>query len=242
MTVSCPQDREDPFRCPTKWEYFAAAMALLPRGRAWQSHEAPQRVRHDGAGYGAADYGHARYGQVAVETAHTVLQRYWLSYAAVLEYFAQRACDLVAEFFCFSARETLEFWGADYGFPDPCDPWETLCEKVAAQGGATCEYITWAAARRGWAIGCSDCVTGGAMAGCIEVGCDTLCAPECQPNTLYITVRLADSPAYTAEYVQPLAGRMTAGCSLLCEPNIEHVECLIERIKPAHVQAVYEIA
>jgi len=248
MDVTCPADLDDPFKCHTKDEYLQQLMALLPRGRAWQSHEdgivkSLERYPGINAECGEAECGEAECGQPALVIDRTVMAAYWAAYAEVLEYMARRACDLLDEFYCDTAHETLVDWGADYGFPDPCEPWNDLCEKVAARGGATCEYLVWAAARRGWVIECRDCQYGpsAAMAGCSQAGNAQLCAPACDPYTLTITIKTADSPAYTTRSYPPLAGRASAGCTTLCSPSWQEVRCLIERVKPAHVQANYVI-
>ena len=46
--------------------------------------------------------------------------------------------------------ETRDVWEAEYGYPDACEAYENLCEKVTAVGGANCAYFADVAARRGW--------------------------------------------------------------------------------------------
>lgn len=245
MQVTCPAEFADPFKCPTKEDYLEQLLALLPRGRAWQSHDAATgtnitRYTEGVAECGEAQCGEAQCGQVANDIERTVLAAYWAAYAEVLEYFSQRACKLLDEFFCQTADETEDWWGIDYGFPDPCDPWDDLCEKVAAQGGSTCEYLTWAASRRGWAILCRDCQTssGGVVADCAMADCEMIC-DDCVPNTLHITIDVANSPAFNAQSYPPLADCMVADCTSLCDVSPQEIECLIERIKPAHVAVIY---
>ena len=245
--IGCEGELKDPFRCPTKLEYLQSTLALLPRGRAWQSHEEQtqislERFSEGVAECGEAECGEGQAGQSALETELSVMASYWCAYAGVLAQFSARVCDLLDEFFCQTASETRDVWGIDYGFPDPCDPWDDLCEKVAARGGATCEYLTWAAGRRGWTIDCSDCTRDGIgmQAGCGRAGCQRVCAPLCVANTVTISVRLADSPAYNELSFPARAVRMMAGCTRLCAPNTDQVRCLIDRIKPAHVQANYQ--
>ena len=241
--MPCPSDLRDPFRCPTKEDYLRQICALLPRGRAWGTHveEAARSVRYpQSAGQlGRFRVGRSMLGRAPVTIFHSVIVQYWCAFAALLEAFAARACALLNEFFCVTLRETREFWHADYGFPDPCDPWEDLCEKVAAQGGARCEYFQWAAARRGWRIECIEGPALGATVNCFVCGCDSLCGPI--PNRVFIRVILNESPAHIAEpWRQPQTGCAQTGCVALCDPFPEVVQCLIERIKPAHVEAVYE--
>lgn len=245
--IECHNDLNDPFRCPSKLEYLRQAIALLPRGRAWQSHEDRVPGRLDrfpdlNSEAGEAESGSAIAGQPAIAIENTVLTGYWSAFAEVLEYFAQRACALVNEFFCPTVGETEELWGADYGFPDECDPWNSLCEKVAAQGGATCEYLVWAASRRGWVISCNDCSESrNFQAGCARAG-RRLCTKPCEPNVLTITLRLSESPAFKTTSRPARGLRMMAGCTRLCAPSPEQIKCLIERVKPAHVKLQYVIA
>lgn len=246
MHEICTTKFPDPFKCPTKEEYLIQLLALLPRGRAWQSHEDAsaaviQRFEDYVAVTGEAQTGDAMVGQEGYRVARTVLSAYWAAYAEICEYVSARACKLLAEFFCASLDETFDWWSIDYGFPDPCDPWNDLCEKVAAQGGASCAYITWAASRRGWSIICSDCgsAQAQAVAGCAYAGQWTSTCYDCQANTINIVVDVLNSPAYVVFNNPAVAGCCRVGCVSLCAPNIQQVECLIERVKPAHVQAVY---
>lgn len=246
MTVICPADFGDPFRCPTKQEYLEQLLTLLPRGRAWQSHESATSAIVDRFPDVAAECGELQCGDGQLGTPGLVIERttmaaYWAAYAEVCEYFSQRACKLLDEFFCQTIDETEDWWADDYGFPDPCDPWDDLCEKVAALGGATCEYLTWAAARRGWTIDCRDCSSSDvAEVGCIFVGQGLELCADCDANTVIITIDVLNSPAFTeAPYRPGLAGNARAGCTVLCEPSPQQIECLIERIKPAHVDVIY---
>ena len=124
-------------------------LALLPRGRAWSTH--------DGGPFPGDR-----------------LYQFWTAVAAVFEYANQRMCDLRREFFCATESETNDAWLADYGLPDDCDPYPDLCAKVAAIGGARCEDYAAIAARAGWDIECivttSSCgATAGGLGGSYAV-------------------------------------------------------------------------
>lgn len=235
--ISCTT-RSDEFFCPTKWQLWEQLLALLPRGRAWQSHEA---VNEPDFGP-ESQVGTFEVGRTGVAPAAgvrlTVMQQYWLAFAEVLEYFHQRACALLDEMFCATTNELRGEWGTDYGFPDDCEPWSSLCEKVAAQGGATCAYLAELAARLGYEIECRDCAPDGASAGCFVADCDVPC--PCEPNVIYITVHLPDTPEQIAA-TQFEAGAAVADCTPPCIPAPEQLICLIERFKPAHVKAIYEV-
>ena len=243
---NCPSVFDDPFKCPTKEEYLVQLLSMLPRGRAWQSHEAAtsaiiERFPDEPSECGIAECGTAECGQISVMVSRTVLAAYWAAFAGVNEYFAQRACQLLDEFFCETIKETFEVWADDYGFPDPCYPWDDLCEKVAARGGQSCGYIVWAASLRGWDIDCFDCsdVRAHPLTGCSLAGEYTVPCYDCEPNTIRITINVNDSPAFTVVPSYAYAGHGFAGCTVLCDPDPQAIECLIERIKPAHTLAVY---
>lgn len=241
--ISCTTSA-DVFRCPTKWELWRQIMALLPRGRAWQTHEdgGPERVSTGvNSQVGTFQTAVTPLGGEPVVERLSVLEQYWAAYAELLDYFHQRACALIEEFFCATTVEQRDEWGIDYGFPDACEPWTRLCDKVAARGGATCAYLVEVAAARGWLVTCGDCGSGcGDRAGCARAGCAI--AGGCAHNTIFITIDLASSPAWVAPLVTGArAGCARAGCATAapCLPTADPLVCLIERVKPAHVRAVY---
>lgn len=214
--MACPQLPAQPFRCPTEDELLPQTLALLPRGRAWQT-----------------DDGGPRPG--------TVLYKWWAAYNAVLAYLYQRLCALRLEFWCQTHSETHAEWMADYGLPDPCDPFPDLCAKVAAIGGTRCEYYADIARRAGWSIECSEFFNVcSAPAGCSYAGC-TIVGFSRSINIL-ITVHLPDSPAFTGRvHSLPYAGCFRAGQMLACLPSIEPLKCILERVVHAHVQIVYHL-
>lgn len=230
------------FACPTKWQLWRQVLALLPRGRSFQTHE----LVHDFASgpnsqVGTFEANITGLGSEPNLERLTIQQRYWAAFAEVLAYLHARACALIEEMFCDTIAELQAEWWAEYGFPDACEPWHALCDKVRATGGSTCGYFQEIAAALGWIITCGDCQPGrGATAGCAAAGCSKTCG--CPSNTMWITVHLADSPAYTAPVVTVAgAGRARAGAAIAsnCPPQIDPLICLIERFKPAHVKAVY---
>ncbi len=240
MTIACTSASADRFRCPTKWELWRQVMALLPRGRAWQTHESggPERLATGfSSEVGEFEVGSTPLGAEPTVDRLTVLEQYWAAYAEVLDYFHQRACALIEEFFCATTVEQREEWAIDYGFPDPCEPWDTLCDKVAAIGGSTCAYLQDIAARRGWAITCQECPAAGAD--CLVADCDSLC--ECVNNSIVVEIDLDASPAYSGAWIPPMADAMQSDCHNPCDapPAPDQIKCLIERFKPAHVRAHY---
>lgn len=205
-------------RCPTQAEILPQLLALLPRGRAWGTHE----------GGPLPD---------------SVLVRFWNSAASVFEFANARICALREEFFCATRSETADLWDLDYGLPDPCDPFPDLCAKVAALGGSRCEYFVGIAAAAGWVISCPDGVTCGARARSRSAK-----AGRFRPGTrslsgiLKIDVDLGASSAYVGPRGRrPLAGHIRAGNRLVCPPDISALRCILERVAPAHVRIVYRL-
>lgn len=215
------------FFCPTKWQLWHQVLALLPRGRAWQTHEPPI-------------YTTDAHGDPDLDSL-TVQQRYWAAYAEVLAYLHARACALLSEMFCSTVKEMRQEWLVEWGFPDACEAYDALCEKVTDIPDSSCAGLTATALRRGWVISCADCgdegyvpsVADDAVAGCAAV--------ECPCTGITIRVFLSQSPAYVAEALYPVADVALSDCSELCGPRVEPLICLIERIRPAHVPVTYEV-
>lgn len=239
MTPTCHPMTADVFRCPSKIELFRQVLALLPRGRAWQSHEDIPEIAATGVTSEVERYeaDTTPLGAEPWAETLTVMQRFWLAYAEVLEYLHTRACALLAEMFCTTTAELKAEWGYEYGFPDTCEPWDNLCQKVRAEGGATCAYLASLATRLGWYLECSDCAPS-AGADCVAADCLPAC--ECEAGVIYIKVWRALSPSWT-EPIPFNADAAVADCTPPCAPVPDAVVCLVERYKPAHVRAIYEV-
>lgn len=215
---ACTAARPAPLRCPTLSEIHEALLALLPRGRAWQSNEGGPRP-------------------------DSVLSRFFLAMAEAFKFASDRLCDLRLEFWCATHRETHAEWMREYGLPDACDPFPDLCAKVAALGGARCEYFAAVAARAGWSIECLDeferC---GAVADCAVADCSQA-APRASSIKLVIRVDLVASPAHTPGRATPVtADCYVADLPVDCDPDpIAPLRCIMTRIIPAHVELEYEV-
>jgi hypothetical protein len=243
--LACPESRPAPLRCPTADEVLSSALALLPRGRAWQSNEGGPVAGLD-RDFAPGEYSDAfaiRYRR------GSVLRRFWTAVAEVYAHLNRRLCDLRLEFWCATHSETHDLWMAEYGLPDDCDPFPDLCAKVAAIGGTRCEYYAEIAARAGWSIACIDKnKTCGVRAGSrrAKAGFAQPGAVRMQPY-LTILVDLPASPAYVAgpraKRVQ--AGAFKAGRRLICHVpaviNISALECLMARIVHAEVVIEYGV-
>lgn len=244
MENNCGGIAADPFHCPTKYELWRSLLALLPRGRAWQTAQDVSDVIYSpgNSQVGTFETGITGLGKEPSFERLTVLQQFWLAFAEVLEYLHSRACALIPEMFCSTVSELRAEWWTEYGFPDDCDPWNNLCAKVTAVGGSNCSYLTSLAASRGWSLTCSDCDPShvGMRAGCSHAGSGRPCG--CTGNVVYLLIDLANSPSYAAPAVKSAhAGSARAGSGIAseCPPGAEQLQCLIERFKPAHVKAVY---
>lgn len=198
--------------CPTQDQIVPQLLALLPRGRAWSTHEGTPQP-------------------------NTTIWKYWNALAAVWAQLNKRICDLRKEFFCASASETLDLWLQEYGLPDDCDPFPNLCAKVSALGGVTCAYYAATAAELGWSIACV--VTNANLnAGCLEAAMPP--GGDAGPSTLVIAVDLEASPAYVAGQIfGPVAGFLEANMPISCGPDISPLDCVLERIVHAETQIIY---
>lgn len=222
--------------CPTKQDILAALVALLPRGRAWQTHQGGPAAPIDPAFADFAFDGEAY--ETRLRTG-SVLHRFWSSIAEVFAFLHARLCALRLEFWCATMSETRPEWMAEYGLPDPCDPFPDLCAKVAALGGARCEYFNAIVARAGWSVDCFDGGNGcGGRAGRARAGCSTAGAQFRSEMTLIVHTN--ESPAFAGPLqTAPLAGRLRAGQAVRCAADISPLRCLMDRIAPAHVTITY---
>ena len=236
--MTCETTRPAALRCPTLPERIAATLALLPSGRAWGADDSYPEAPHDAA------FDPAAFASPAFDTQSrqgTLIYRFFSALGAVLHYAESRLCSLRGEFFCATATETRGRWLEEFGLPDACDPFPDLCAKVAAIGGARCEYFQAVAAGAGWSITCdAGLIECGGRANCGRAG--RMRAGRRFSNLLKLTVHVAASPAYGGRtQTPPRAGRMRAGHPINCGPNIDGLRCLIERIAPAHVIVSYNI-
>lgn len=224
--------------CPTLEEITTATLALLPRGRAWQTNEGGPQPGYDAA---FAPSGFQNDAFATSSKRISVLWQYWRAYAVVLHYLTQRLCALREEFWCSTINETRDEWMVEYGLPDECDPFPDLCTKVTAIGGTRCEYYAEVAARMGWAIECIErMVFCGSRAGCSRAG-KARAGRVFGAAQLQLVVHLNSSPAYTGGRSLPaLAGRFRAGRKQTCGPDISPLQCLMSRVVHAEIQILYE--
>lgn len=227
-------------RCPTKDDALAAVLALLPRGRAWQSHDSGPEPHHD-AVFDPAVFDPAVFDTESREG--STLYRFWEAVANVLTFANQRLCALINEMFCATQVETRPEWMTEFGLPDACDPFPDLCTKVAAIGGSRCEYFAAIAARAGWSIDCIDtAVACGGQMGCSQIGTSARYGGQ-QATLLQLIVYTAESPAFVGQMqTPPVFGRLQMGMPITCAQNFDSLRCLMDRVAPAHVEIQYHAA
>ena len=203
--------------CPDKFQLVRQFLALLPRGRAWANNDGgPQPT--------------------------SVLYKFWLAVADFYAYLNARICALRPEFFCKTAVETTDWWLEEYGLPDGCDPFPDACAKIKSPTTPNCPGWVAACARAGWDIvACTGQMAQGANANCAEAGC-ARAAGVFAPCTIWLTVSLSGSPAYSGVFAPPpLASRLQAGQKLACPPDLSGLYCVLARFIPAHVTVNIEV-
>ncbi len=245
--AECEAARPAPLRCPSPAEVLESALALLPRGRAWQSNEGGP-VAEIVAEFSPDDFSSDDF--ATRSRRGSTLRKFWQAVADVFAFVNQRLCDLRLEFWCATHAETHDLWMAEYALPDPCDPFPDLCAKVAAIGGTRCEYYAEVAARAGWSISCDELIRCGtrtgarfARTGCARVG------SRRWPSLLRVRVDMAASPAYVSSGLRrrkPRTGAFRAGRRLSCafDPTaieIAPLECLMSRVVHAEILIQYEV-
>lgn len=228
------------FFCPTEEQVRAQVLALLPRGRAWQTNEGGPIQ-----GFDAAFNPEAFHNEAFAVTSRkkSVLWQYWAAFANIMWYLQKRLCDLRMEFWCATHNETHDGWMTEYGLPDNCDPFPDLCTKVAALGGTRCEYYQFIAQRAGWALECDVFDPCGSLPGCGGASRAGRFRPGRRGGArVLIRVDLPNSPAFGGILSPiPKAGRMKAGRRLGCGPDLSPLECLLARVVHAEIEIHYEV-
>jgi hypothetical protein len=196
--------------CPDLDQCHGVLMALQPRGRAWDTR--PGGVRW----------------------------RFWRALAHLFAFMNARICAAMEEAFCASMVETRPEWLADYGLPDPCDPYGEICAKVRGGERSRCADIVAVAARAGWSVACIPNGFCGAQAGGAFAGGDQTGGPG--GASIRIVVVLSASPAFHGSFdPASQAGCLQAGGYLACEPDLSALFCLLGRVIQAHVEPIYEV-
>lgn len=164
--------------------------------------------------------------------------RFFRAIAAVVAFANDALCAFADEMFCATTRDLEGPWRASYGLPDACDPYLRLCDKVAAIGGQTCAYLIDMSARPGFSVDCVD--LHGAEAGCSEAGCAEAHPAYSVEGMLGLRVNVFTSPALGSTQGTPVdAGLLEAGQPIYCGVDLSSLQCLMDRIAPAHLHIVY---
>lgn len=151
----------------------------------------------------------------------TVLGSDVLARAEVTYDINRLACLLLDEWVCKTAAQTLTDWWADYGLPDECGI-NNLCAKVAAIGGANCEYFCDLAALLGYELTCDD-IAPEIQPGCWDLGVapmppnPVLMGGGCDLGLLHVGECLGDDSAPTTsgcpEWWPAAGGVLLCGCA-----------------------------
>lgn len=190
--MSCEASLAPDF-CPTADQLVSQYLMLLPRGRAW-GEGGPARLP------GGIIYGFCYFLAVVMAAYHAAI------------------CALIPEFFCSTASVTAAWWLAEYGLPDPCDPFPNPCAKIVASGGPTCANLIALAALTGVTI---DCALGPA------------------PASILITVHGPAPPDNGYAHEARFAGCYQAGQYVDCNAVAGPLDCLLQRVVQAHVTIYY---
>jgi hypothetical protein len=245
---SCSEIQPPPFACPTLQQSIDATTQLLPHGRAWPANSRGM-VSNFLAWLGdlAGTPSPAAWPPGFVQTG------FFAAIGAVRNFVETELCALRLEFWCATETLTNDLWMAEYGLPDDCDPFPDLCAKVGAMGGRRCELYQELCARNGWIIECAPANCAGSLADCALADCAVAGGPT-PPAYMVITVYLGLSPAYQGapvpapapQGVTPLADCAYADIVPTCPqpalpaaPDLTTLECLMQRIAPAHVVVSY---
>lgn len=103
---------------PTIDDVSEQLLALLPRGRAWQNHEA-----------------------MSVPASVSVMKKFWRGIAKPWTTLELAICDAWDNLFCATAVTDRDLWLEEYALPDECDPFgDNLCAKATATGGTSTAY------------------------------------------------------------------------------------------------------
>ena len=235
--MSCSTAAPAPLQCPTLEQSIAATAMLLPRGRAWAANDRamlPNFLAWLGALIGIPAPSDWPPGFVQMGFVSAI--------GAVRNYLEIQLCALRLEFWCATETLTNDEWMAEYGLPDDCDPFPDLCVKVAALGGRRCELYQELCASNGWIIECNAepaCPGINAFAGC-GFASGIIVGGAAVASQIEITVLTGESPSYVGGEQTPfLANRIFAGMPISCPPDVVPLQCLMERIAPAHVVVNY---
>lgn len=198
--------------CPNQDEVFDQLCSILPRGRAWQTHNTD------------------------IPREKSVLQRFFYALAGVIAYVNQRICALADEFFCETVNDLEQRALAEWGIPDECGLNQDLCGKIRLMPIDDCSYYTAVAASLGYVIDCNyyeDCQK------CNDepLGFFAMSHTRFQitsPGILNITYKSGQVGLCDGVMI---FGHRGFGCEPTCNPVLlpNDLLCALERVAPAHL-------
>lgn len=213
----------DDLACPDYPMLLETVRQIEPPGLAWQYGGDPLFE----ASSGATD---------------SLQEQVWRALAEFWAWVHEQLCAAPDQWDCRTATTALPAWAEDYGFPDPCEAFQAVCEKVRARFGSRCADLTALAALRGYEIECSDCASdpaGGGMGCGPGVGCGPIC-PPCVGSQVTITIKLGASAGFEGTRVGGMGCGPGVGCGPLgCAPDVTDIVCVIERVRHAHLRIDY---
>lgn len=186
----------------------------------------------------------------AVADRDTRMGQQTLAIAEIARDVEDRACALLAEWLCYSATETMPEWMTDYGLPDACGL-NDLCAKLAAIGGASRAYFYEIASWFGYTdivitehtpLQCGLTPVGGG-ARLARDGRSLIAGGSCgSPLIRYVWTVTVGGPRlqrFSTGYGAKGGQRTGVGQPLLAIRRADDLECLFNRLKPAHTRLVF---
>ncbi len=140
------------------------------------------------------------------------------------------------EFYAQTTLELLPEWEFEYGLPDPCtqlgetyeERIENLLRKIRSIGGQSVAYYVGLAKALGIEIWIEEFA---------PFQCGLSCAGDGLYDERWLHVFMVHGPAVRVYYF--CAGASTAGEALRHWRGNEVLECVINRLKPAHTYAIF---
>lgn len=217
LLASNPPSVIDRLSEPTGDDLTPQVLALTPRGPAWGTDEA-------GDGQGASP----------------VMRGFWRAIAGWAADIYRAAFDAATQSFPSAVTWSIEAWEREYGLPDPCFSGDTgmqgrvnaLRARFGATGGASQAYLVCLAASVGYDIAIDEWAA--LECGATGFGEEGFGSPDL---LTYFFVTLGTTGMTWITFGREGFGENGFG-TLLANDLI----CVIERVRPLHTQAVYDLS
>lgn len=203
--------------CPSREQIFAQMCTVLPRGRAWQTHNTD------------------------VPREKSIQQKFWWAMAGFIEWVNDEMCRVIDEYFCNTVSDLKQVALVEYGIPDDCGLYRDLCTKIRALPDDHCDYYAAVAAQLGYKVQCSvprdiECYPcTHTAAGMWAIGHAGFCAQS--GVALRIDYCPDDLPDPNCGTGLSIMGHTAVGCEPSCvQPQLpEDLACVLDVIVPAHM-------